>query len=197
MTAKCTRCTGAFLRCILKVEMQDNYLQYEDFQRGNVLSYVCELCRWRVLIDAWLWVPSFVFPHLNIITAACISLYFPTPSSLFLILFLKNPLCSATLTCFAPLLSSFLPLVNFVLLVSPFLYFYFSPFSSIELHASIYPSLHIISPSPLLVWLAAVVFKQSDRPLWPMILSGPDSLLSPWWGMAEALLCLALNYYWG
>jgi len=52
-------------------------------------------------------------------------------------------------------------------------------------------------PLPLLLWLAPAVFTQSDRPLWPMILSSPDSLLSPWWRMAEAEPCLALNYCWG
>lgn len=47
------------------------------------------------------------------------------------------------------------------------------------------------------LWLAPAVFMQSRRPLWPMILSGLDSLLSPWWRMAEALPCLALNWFWG
>lgn len=64
-----------------------------------------------------------------------------------------------------------------------------------ELDANNYPFLHIIPSSVLLpLWVAPEVL----RPLWPVILSGrPDSLLSPWWRMAEALPCLALNYYWG
>lgn len=123
------------------------------------------------------------FTRPNIITRACTSLDFLSPSALSLSL-------SEISVVSPPLLSSSSLTVNSLQLVSSFIFFS-TP------NASNYAALRFISPSPLLLWLAPVVFKQSDRPLWPMILSGPDSLLSPWWRMAEALPCLVLNYCWG
>lgn len=197
--AKCTQCIGAFSSCIFKVEMQGNHLQYTAFQKGNVLAFVYMSC-----LDGEHWLmcgsgrrPSSSPIQTSLRLHALHYVFWLLPLYFFCLSLKLAALChSLMFRTSLVILSSY---SQFSALGFSFFFVFFSssPSSTEELDASNYPSFHIISPSPLLLWLAPAVFKQSDRPLWPMILSGPDSLLSPWWRMAEAFLCLVLNYCCG
>lgn len=130
----------------------------------------------RALIDAWLKALCLYVPAHH---------YSGVHSSPFLSLCFFNyvgPRCRSR--------QLFSPSANLLVIAPPLL----PPNSLVSINSTFTPHCFTVFINNFFfLWLAPAVFKQSDQCLWPMILSGLDSLLSPWWRMDEALLCFAFN----